>query len=158
MKKILLFILSLGFIVSASAQKRNKKEGFTTAQKTEIALKKMTLRLDLSERQQRKIRPLLAERIEKRTAQRKMYRANKEKRKNLTTEERYERKIARLNNRIAFKANMKEILNTKQYERFERSAAKRKRYAKRMIKKRRKIKHRRDRGEYHRDEMQMHRG
>lgn len=150
MKKILLFILTVGFITSGIAQKKRKAPRFSVDQKTELALKKMTLRLDLSERQQKKIRPLLAERFTSRAQKMEERKANKGERKKLTTDERYERKIAHLDKKIAFKANMKDILNDKQYERFEKNAGRKAHKIKRKVKKRKKKRRH--------DEMDMQRG
>ncbi|CAM1343891.1 hypothetical protein [Tenacibaculum amylolyticum] len=155
MKKILLFILTVGFITSGIAQKKRKGPDFSVDQKTELALKKMTLRLDLSERQQKKIRPLLAERFTNRTKKMQERKANKGERKKLTTDELYERQIVNLDRKIAFKANMREILNGKQYERFEKNAGRKAHKMKRKVKKRKK-KHRHNRNED--GDMDMQRG
>ncbi len=140
MKKIGLALMALTLSLTVSAQKSKKGKDFTVEQKTELALKKMTLDLDLSDRQVNKIRPLLAEKINDRDSHRKNREAKKGERKKLSSDERYKREMARLDKMIAFKANMKDILNDKQYERFEKVAARKKHKMKRRGK-HRKMRH-----------------
>lgn len=147
MKKIIaILVLAIGFTISTQAQ-RSKKGDFeklTTEQKTELAVKKMALKLDLTPAQQRQIKPLLAERIAKRKtmhAKRKAMKENGEKREKLSANERFEKQSKMLDRQIAFKADMKRILNDKQYERFEKMVGKRKHKAMKKLKKR---KHRKE--------------
>jgi hypothetical protein len=140
MKKIGLVLMALTLSLTVSAQKRKKGHGFTVEQKTELALKKMTLDLDLSDRQANKIRPLLAEKINDRDSHRKNREAKKGEHKKLSSDERFKREMARLDKMIAFKANMKDILNDKQYERFEKVAARKKHKMKRRKRAHRKMK------------------
>ncbi|CAL2057139.1 hypothetical protein [Tenacibaculum sp. 190524A05c] len=137
MKKIVVALIALSLSFTVSAQKRKKGSDFTVEQKTELALKKMTLDLDLSDRQANKIRPLLAEKISDRSEHRKNKKVKKEDRKRLSSDERFKREMARLDKMIAFKANMKDILNDDQYERFEKIAAHKKHKMKRRGKHRR---------------------
>ncbi|WP_299617293.1 hypothetical protein [uncultured Tenacibaculum sp.] len=138
MKKMVSVMLVLGFLMTGFAQKKKRRgdDGFSVDQKTELALKKMTLRLDLSERQQNKIRPLLAEQITKREEFRKNRKAKK-----LSADERYERQMAHLDKKIAFKSSMKEILNSKQYERFEKMNGRRAHKMKRKMKMKKRKRH-----------------
>ncbi|KAB1157463.1 hypothetical protein F7018_11095 [Tenacibaculum aiptasiae] len=142
MKKLIaLFVFAVGFTLTTQAQKGKKGdfEKLTVEQQTELAVKKMTLKLDLTPAQQRKIKPLLAEKIAKRKAMHEKRKAMKEsgkERKKLTADERFAKKSAMLDAQIAFKADMKRILNEKQYERFEKMAAKMKHKAKKKMKRR----------------------
>ncbi|WP_420551481.1 hypothetical protein [Tenacibaculum aiptasiae] len=142
MKKLIaLFVLAVGFTLTTQAQKGKKGdfEKLTVEQQTELAVKKMTLKLDLTPAQQRKIKPLLAEKIAKRKAMHEKRKAMKEsgkERKKLTADERFAKKSAMLDAQIAFKADMKRILNEKQYERFEKMATKMKHKAKKKMKRR----------------------
>lgn len=147
MKKIIIVLVAVAFSVSVSAQKRKRGNDFTLAQKTELALKKMTLQLDLSERQQNKIRPLLTEKITDRETHKKHRKAKGEERQKLSSDERYNREVARLDKMIAFKANMRDILDDKQYERFEKIAARKKHKMKKRGKHRRMKHDRHDRTE-----------
>ena len=126
MKKVVT-ILALAFVFTTTtqAQKKDRKEEhepMKVEQRTNLIVKKMTLRLDLDESQQRKIRPLIAEKVAKRKAmhaERKAMKKNKKERKKMSADERYKKQNARLDDLIAFKSNMKNILTEKQYEKFE---------------------------------------
>ncbi len=147
MKKIVaLLVLAVGFTITTQAQtgERGEHEKLTAEQQTELAVKKMTLKLDLTPAQQRQIKPLLAEKIAKRKtmhAKRKAMKESGKKREKLSADERYAKKSKMLDAQIAFKADMKRILNEKQFERFEKMTAKRKHGAKKKLKKR---KHRKE--------------
>ena len=140
MKKIigfLVFVISIS--TSVNAQKE-KKERMTVEQQTELAVKKMALKLDLTDSQQRRVKPLLAEQINEKKELRCKRKAMKESGKKPSADERYAVANSRLNKLIAFKTEMKSILNEKQYERFEKMTAKkihkRKKKAKKKIHKR----------------------
>ena len=140
MKKIIaLLVLAIGFTLTSQAQKgkRGDFEKLTVAQQTELAVKKMTLKLDLTTAQQRRVKPLLAEKIAKRKTMHEKRKAMKEsgkKREKLSADERFAKKSKMLDTQIAFKADMKRILNEKQYERFEKMAARKKHGAKKKMK------------------------
>lgn len=136
MKKAFSLLLVLGLILTSTAQKRKKGNDLTVAQKTELSLKKMTLRLDLTERQQNRIRPLLTEKYAHFNNN---HKRNKKDRKKLSSEERYAKKMQRLDSKIALKSKIREILNDKQYEKFEKSFLnKKRRIAKRRMKRKKK--------------------
>ena len=142
MKKIVtLLVLAVGFTLTTQAQKgkRNNLEKLTVKQQTELAVKKMTLKLDLTSSQQRQIRPLLADRIAKRKVMHEKRKAMKESakmRKELSATERFEKKSQLLDRKIAFKAEMKRVLNKQQYERFEKISARKMHKAKKKMKNR----------------------
>ena len=82
MKKIIgILVLAVVFTISNHAQKgkRGDFEKLTKEQQTELAVKKMTLKLDLTPAQQRQIKPLLAQRVTKRKALYAKRKARKEK-------------------------------------------------------------------------------
>ncbi len=126
MKKIAL-LLVLCLTISVSAQRRKKGQKLSIEQKTELAVKRMAVHLDLTERQQNRIRPMLSEKIIKRQEFRKNRKKNKTR---ISDEKRYELKMKKLDNRLAFNSEMKRILSNDQYEKF--------RKLKRKMKKRRK--------------------
>jgi plasmid maintenance system killer protein len=104
-------------------------------QQTNLAIKKMTLALDLSEKQQSQIAPLLKTQASKREAameKRKQFRAEN---KRPTADEIYAMRVNQLDNRIAFKNNMKDILTKEQFETFEKIAKNRGQKAKEKMKK-----------------------
>ena len=146
MKKfITLVVLITGVIFSTQAQKKKKdhKEKFTVAQQTELAVKKMTLQLDLSQDQQAKIKPILAEKYafkKQLHEQRKKARENNEK---PSLNEQFDTKNKMLDQKIAFKKEMKRILNNQQYERFEKMQARKEHGKKKRMKKGKHKKHQR---------------
>ena len=126
MKKLLtVLVLAVGFTVTTQAQQgdKGKREQLTVEQQTELRLKKMTLKLDLTDAQQKQIKPLIAKQIAERQEMRAKGKATKVSDSKPTTEERYAMKNKMLDKQIAYKAEMKRILNEQQYERFEKMAA-----------------------------------
>lgn len=122
MKKVaIILVLSIGFLTSAFGQEKTS-EKMTAEQKTELHLKKMTLKLDLSSEQAKQIKPLLLEQVRERKAMKEKRKSLKNSNKKLTADERFAIKSALLDKKIAFKKEMKRILNEKQYEKFERKA------------------------------------
>ncbi|MHB0754518.1 hypothetical protein [Polaribacter sp. M15] len=122
MKKVVsILVLVFVFTLTTQAQQKkgHKRPQLTVEQHTELAVKKMTLALDLSTKQQNEIAPLLKTQAEKRKA---AMEKRKEMRKNETkptADEIYAMQSKRLDNQIAFKNSMKEILNKEQFEKFE---------------------------------------
>ena len=93
----------------------------------------MTLTLDLSEKQQNQIKPLISAQIASKKGEmlkRKEYRAAKKK---PSADEIFEMKNKQLDNRIAFKSKMKDILNKEQFEKFEKMTKGRKAKGKKMM-------------------------
>lgn len=125
MKKLVtVLVLAIGFTLTTQAQKerKNSLDKLTVVQQTELAVKKMTLKLDLTPSQQRDITPLLAEKITKRKAMDRKKKAMKDrdkKGKELSANERFLMNSKILDAQITFKAEMKRVLNKQQYERFE---------------------------------------
>lgn len=119
-----MLVLALGVITTSSAQKGKKedRQKLTPEQRTELAVKKMTLKLDLTPSQANQIKPLLLKQTNERKAMREKRKEMKEKGTKLSSDERYALKSKKLDNMIAFKAEMKRILNEKQYEKFEKIA------------------------------------
>lgn len=156
MKKIvatLALALAVVFTTQAQRGKRGDFEQLSVAQKTELAVKKMTLKLDLTASQQNQIKPLLAQQIEKRKAKHEEFKKMREsgkKREKLTAEQRYKKQSERLDEMIAFKANMKSILTPEQFEKFQKIAKHKAKKMKSKLEKRRgkkgKRHHKRDRG------------
>lgn len=126
MKKLLtILILAVGFTVTTQAQKKDKSkhEELSTEQKTELAVKKMTLQLDLTEAQQRQIKPLIAKQVAEKQKMWAKRKTMKQSGKKATADERYAMKSKMLDKQIAHKAEMKRILNEQQYERYEKMTA-----------------------------------
>ena len=122
MKKIAsILILVFAFTLTAEAQKRRKdqKPKLTVEQHTDLAVKKMTLSLDLSEKQQNQIKPVISAQIESKKAVMQKRKENRIAKTRPTGNEIYAMKSKHLDNQIAFKNKMKDILNKEQFEKFE---------------------------------------
>lgn len=133
---ILVFVFAFTFTAEAQKRRQEKRPQLTVEQQTNLALKKMTLALDLSEKQQNKIQPLLKQQAIKRKA---AMEKRKEMRKNETkptADEMYAMQSARLDDQIAMRNSMKEILNASQFEKFEKMAKARKMRGKKMMQQR----------------------
>lgn len=147
---ILVFVFAVTFTSQAQKNRKQKRPNLTTEQHTNLAIKKMTLALDLSEKQQKQIKPILMAQITERKAameKRKEARKNKQK---PTADEIYTMQNKQLDNRIMIKNKMKDILNKEQFEKFEKMQKRRKMMAmkkmkqrKEMMSKKRKMKKRR---------------
>lgn len=146
MKKLaILLVFVFAFTLTTNAQKKRKEKRpqFTVEQHTDLAVKKMTLALDLSEKQQNQIRPLLKQQAEKK---KKAMEKRKEMRKNNTKPKAdglYKMQAERLDDQIAMKNRMKSILNKEQFEKFEKMARARKMKGKKMMKRKMAMKKRR---------------
>lgn len=121
MKKIistLFLVLAIVFTTDAQ-QKRKMKKEMTVEQAATLAAKKMTLELDLSNTQQRKMKNLLITQITERRAFREQMRKAREEKKQLSSDERYERANDRLDKQLAFQKEVKSILDADQFEKFK---------------------------------------
>ena len=127
MKKIAsILILVFAFTLTTQAQRKGERQKFTAEQHAALAVKKMTLILDLSEKQQNQIRPLISAQAANNKAailKRNENRATKERR---TSNEIFAMKSAKLDNQIAFKNEMKDILTKEQFEKFKKIRKERK--------------------------------
>ncbi len=122
--KRLVSILTVVFLFGTSTYAQRGKEGhmretLSVEQQTTLAVKKMTLKLDLTKAQQRKVKPLIAAQISDKKAMKEKRKVAKERKKRPTADERYEMENARLDKQIAFKKAMKEILSDEQFAKFE---------------------------------------
>jgi len=136
---ILVFVFAVTFTSQAQKKRKQQRPNLTTEQHTNLAIKKMTLALDLSEKQQKQIKPILMAQITERKAameKRKEARKNKQK---PTADEIYTMKNKQLDNRIMIKNKMKDILNKEQFEKFEKIQKRRKMIALKKMKKRKEI-------------------
>lgn len=129
MKKLVsTFLLAILVTFSSQAQERRKGERpqLTVEQQTDLMVKKMTLSLDLSKKQQQQIMPLLKKQAEQRQAAMQRRKEMREKDIKPTADAIYKMRSNQLDNQIAFKNNMKQILDKDQFERFEKMAKARK--------------------------------
>ncbi len=128
MKKVVLAaMLLIGFTAMAqpsSSRERGARTGMqdmTPEQMATLQTKKMTLALDLTERQQEQIKAIQLENAKLRKTKMEERKAQKEtgEAKKPTSEERYALSNSRLDRQIAQKAEMKKILSDTQYEKWE---------------------------------------
>ncbi|MEO8234992.1 MAG: hypothetical protein ABI549_06220 [Flavobacterium sp.] len=132
MKKLiftLALITSLSFTGIAQEKESGNREAtekLSPEQRNTLQLKEMTLNLDLTASQQKEIAPIIAEQTAKMEARRSEMKAQKETKKPLTANEKFEMKNKALNSQIEMKAKMKKILNAEQMEKWETNKGKRK--------------------------------
>lgn len=120
--KIATALLTLCVAFSITAQhhrKQGPKDNFTTEQKTTLLLKKMTLSLDLSDKQQQKMKPLVAEIVAKKDEMEAAKKANNGKRPQLSSDELYAKMNEKLDYQIAFQKKVKNILDEDQFEQYQ---------------------------------------
>lgn len=133
MKKLAILALAL-ITFQANAQRNQEKKGqrqdrmeriddFTPQQIATLKTKQMTLALDLSESQQKKIQDFNFEEATFRKTKMENRKENKEdgEREKPTKEERFEMMNNRLDHQIAQKQTLKKILTEDQFEKFEAS-------------------------------------
>lgn len=126
---ILVLVFAVTFTTQAQKKRGDRQPNLTPEQHTELAVKKMTLALDLSDKQQKQIKPLLmANMADRKAAMEKRKEARKEK-KRPTADEMYTMQTKRLDKQIAMKRSMKNILNKEQFEKFEKMQKGRKKMA-----------------------------
>lgn len=135
MKKVLIVCIAL-ISMSTFAQdrmkegKENRKEmrekmkSLSPEQKGQLKAKKMTLALDLSEKQQTEITKVLTQAI----SERKDVMAKKKETTDKTADQLFENRQQFLDQEIAMKKKMKEILNEEQFEKWEQMDKKRRKH------------------------------
>ena len=137
MKKVLIIcILLIGAISMAQPKegKRHEKrkelrkslESLTAEQRAELKTKRMTLHLDLTQAQQKKMQEIHLE-LENKRAQ------LKEKVEKESKEDTYKKVASRLDEKIVLKKKIKELLTEQQFEKFEKMKHRRKGLQKRRL-------------------------
>ncbi len=126
MKKLAILALALiTFQANAQDKKEVKKERkekmmqLEPQEMAELQTKKMTLHLDLTEAQQKKVMALNLEQAKQRKAAKEKRKESKEKGKKPTKEERLAFENKKLDAQIENKKQMKSILNEEQYKKWE---------------------------------------
>lgn len=139
MKKLIVFAVLLAGVTAMaqtpeqSRRDRSSMKHMTPEQMATLQTKQMTLALDLSDSQQKEIQDLNLENALNRSEKMKEMRAKKEsgELKKLTSEERYNMKIAMLDHQIAQKEKLRNILNKEQYIKWDKMKNTREDYRKR---------------------------
>lgn len=117
-----MWILAMAMAVSVGASAQDRKEHhepLKPEQRAELQSKRMTLALDLNEKQQKDMQQLLLEKGKQRSEFRRQHMAERKAGKELTADERFDRKNKILDDRIAMKAEMKKILTPEQFGKLE---------------------------------------
>jgi len=131
---ILILVLAITFTTQAQKERKQKKPKFTVEQQATLAIKKMTLALGLSEKQQNQIKPLLMAQITDKKANMQKRKAARKSGIQPTAEEIYALKNKQLDKQIVMNNKMKDILNKDQFEKFQKMQHKRKMAAKKKMK------------------------
>lgn len=130
MKKLVVIALAL-VTLNGFAQKKGEKKmdrenrselrkDMTPSDIADLKSKTLTLKLDLSDAQQKEVHKLILEQAENRAALRKAHNANgDEKKEKPSKEARLKMQNDRLDEQIEMKREMKSILNAEQYAKFE---------------------------------------
>lgn len=117
-----LLALFISFSLTTNAQKKElfkNKKSLTTEQLTTLKVKKMTLELELSEVQQKKITPVITKQISERKIEADRMRESKNEIKNIDASNRYQMANKILDRKIMFQKEMRTILNEEQFKKFK---------------------------------------
>lgn len=125
---ILVLIFVFTFTIQAQ-KKKGYKQQLTINQQTSLKVKQMTLALDLSDKQQQQLTPLLRAEITFRQAAIEKRKEARKQKKRHSSDEIYAIKSQELDNKISMKRSMKDILSKTQFKMFK------KMYTQRMKKK-----------------------
>ncbi|MCK7588983.1 hypothetical protein M0G43_00195 [Subsaxibacter sp. CAU 1640] len=134
-----LLMIALAFMtLNATAQERKKgdrkaevkermevRQNMTPEETAQLQTKKMTLHLDLTEKQQAEVEKVLLAEAKERKAKMEAFKAKKEAGEEFSKDDRVKMQNERLDNQIEMKKKMKEILNADQYAKFEQTLEKR---------------------------------
>ena len=123
-----LLALFISFSLTTNAQKKElfkHKKRLTTEQLTTLKVKKMTLELELSEVQQKKLTPVITKLISERKIEADRMRESKNEIKNIDASNRYQMANKILDRKIMFQKEMRTILNEEQFKKFKRLEKKR---------------------------------
>jgi len=123
-----LLALFISFSLTTNAQKKElfkNKKRLTTKQLTTLKVKKMTLELELSEVQQKKLTPFITKLISERKIEADRMRESKNEVKNIDASNRYQMANKILDRKIMFQKEMRTILNEEQFKKFKRLEKKR---------------------------------
>lgn len=115
------FLIALLITATLFAQKKHhaKKDSFTVDQKTQLMVKKLNILLDLSSKQVAEITPIVADKVAKMHAKKEEFKAKRENKeehkKMLSSDEKFEIAMKRLEEQEALQNKMENILNKDQY-------------------------------------------
>lgn len=107
-------VFSLIVLMTFSTQAQ-KKMDLTPQQAATLHTKEMTLHLELTEQQQKQVYAVAEEGAKQREAMK----AKRKEKKEMSSEQRYEAKLARLDRQIEMQGKMKNILNESQFDQWK---------------------------------------
>lgn len=141
---ILVFVFAFTITTEAQKKRKDSRPQFSIEQRAKLAVKKMTLGLGLSRKQQDQIMPLIKAQATAKKETMAKRKAMKESNPKPSIDEVFTMKSKILDDQIAMKTKMKEILKKEQFEKFEKMAKTRrmrnqKMMSKKEIMKRRKM-------------------
>jgi len=119
MKKVFLFLTLCITMLTNAQERKGAVEKMNAEQQTILLVKRMTLTLDLNEKQQEEIKSLLLDRAQKKAAHQLAQKTKKEKGEKPTADEKFKNQSQLLDDQITFKAKMKKILNEEQFKKWE---------------------------------------
>jgi protein CpxP len=119
MKKVFLFLTLCITMLTNAQERKGAVEKMNAEQQTILLVKRMTLTLDLNEKQQEEIKSLLLDRAQKKAAHQLAQKTKKEKGEKTTADEKFKNQSQLLDDQITFKAKMKKILNEEQFKKWE---------------------------------------
>lgn len=119
MKKVFLILTLVLSLLTFAQEKKGAVEKMSPEQQSILLVKKMTLSLDLNQKQQEEIKVLLLERTQKKAAHQLAQKEKKEKGEKPTATEKFEKQSQLLDAQIEFKAKMKKILSEEQFKKWD---------------------------------------
>jgi len=128
MKKLASIIFIAVFTINSFAQRPEKKQqrpNFTVDQLAQSQTKKMTLHLDLTERQQQQILAINKRKATDHKQKMEARKAVKQGGEKPTSDEIFNKKSEQLDSMIAHKAELKKVLTKEQFEIWEKSSKRR---------------------------------
>ena len=118
-KLVLMAILVVGITTFAQEKKEERKEKFTSEQRVDFQVKKITKELDLNDNQVNQVKALIAKEVEKREAKKAEMKSKRAEQTKPSKEEKEARRNEMKANQEAMKAEMKKILTSDQYTKWE---------------------------------------
>jgi protein CpxP len=124
MKKVFLATMMFVGLTTFAQGKMEQKQALTPEQRVELKSKQMKLDLDLNDKQTADVKKLLLEQNKKREAKKAEFDAKKADAKKPTSDELFALKNKMLDEKIAFKNEMKKILNADQFKKWDENSFK----------------------------------
>ncbi len=114
-----LFIMVMS-LEAQPLQKKKERPNFTSEQLATLQTKRMTLLLELTEKQQVQILAINKRKVHERKQREEARKERRKKGVKPTADELFKRKLHRLDTQIAYQKEMKKILNEKQFDTWKR--------------------------------------